>query len=1230
MTAPLDHLVYTGPGAAATGSTNYPGGVITPSYQWAWADVRDYNANITYGDNSTYFNNAILSLSQAGGGTLICPPGTWKITNAVQLKNNVTILAYQAHWQWLGGAGTPAVTSDPVNPLVGAAVYGLSVDVSATGSNGFLLYSPQRCRFADLYILAQTGGIGFSVYANCTAASGLPYGTHATRSTYRSIHSNGAGIGFYFQGPSATQRFTDNELANLTVTNLTSSSNAVGYYFANWCDDVHGDALSVGLATNYAYGFVFGVSDTVDSYVHDIQIDGAQVSHQAGVIGCVPAYFRYNAANVAIRGLHTDPHPWDAGLYQDGGAISFALECVAENPPTTFNKGPVVETFTATNGRKIAANSYTALEIQRTSDGQDVFNVGTTGRAIQGPNGAQISLYSGNYANQMVTLQGTDGQGIFQGQVSIAAGQPLVLYNDAARATSPAAFIGRFPGSPTFGETLYLGGAMDYNNYNLLRDTGGNLYVNSATNTNIYLRQGNSDRVTINPPGTAYGLVVSGTATDTRALVVKDASNAELFAVDTSSAHSIYVMNAAQMNFYNDASTTRVVQIGPLPGATNYGSIALGIPGFNVNSFTIAGDPTGNTLLQFMRGQTLLFRAAGGGPATVNRAYIQDDTSSYNLVIAASTADTHALSVADHSGAAIFNVDAPDKVIQVVNATNLVFYSDSYTTLTAQITGATGMIDTWGGLNVQGGKDLTMYGGGNLVIYNTGHFNTTGPIAMLDGQYLHFYKDEWVTQTAQIDANTGSIWASGTWTVNGGLMQFLYGAQAQWYSDGGSTLTAQVNGSDGTILTHGGLTVSSNSSAFGITNAAGTTFLSVNPAVPEVSIPNAATLSLYSDNYVTRTAQIRGSDGTALLRNLSIWDSAGTIDSWLGPVPGLAGWQGLALGTGSFDTNNFTLTGGAGGTVLKTPAGQYLAFKEGANVQRVAIGPSTGDTNLVVQGLATDNHAFVVTDSAGNHVLNITTAPTPPAIHLNMGVDLLFYSGGYTGSTMSIQAGTGLITTTGASGGFQAQTDSLSIFGLKRASGTVVLSVNPTSPELSIVNGTAINFFSDNYATLTAQIRSSDGVIQTWGGLQVNAGLSTFLTGVRLINGAPITLYAGNFTTQTITLDGATGNVTITGDFIYNRRFGAVANGGAIGNNAVVSATADLVNCWPSADVTGFGIASGIANNQAVTIMNSGTGSMTPGPVATSKIQGAAAIPAKTCRQYRYVGGAPDCWYPVV
>jgi len=122
--------------------------------------------------------------------------------------------------------------------------------------------------------------------------------------------------------------------------------------------------------------------------------------------------------------------------------------------------------------------------------GAHVFNVDTSASTVKLLSGTSLSLYSDNYATVKALIQGADGQGIFQGQISIASGQPLVFYADAARATQTAA-IGTPTSLPGF-TGISLGAGLNATGYAMAQaNSGGDLYINAPAASTIHFRIAN-------------------------------------------------------------------------------------------------------------------------------------------------------------------------------------------------------------------------------------------------------------------------------------------------------------------------------------------------------------------------------------------------------------------------------------------------------------------------------------------------------------------------------------------------------------------------------------------------------------------------------------------------------------------------------------------------------------------------------------------------------------------
>jgi Pectate lyase superfamily protein len=177
---------------------------------------------------------AIVAVNVAGGGELLIPEGTYKVTSSITLYPNVTIFGYAATLAWSGSAA-PVLTSSTSTILSGAGIFGLTIDGSTTATKLLELYSAYRCSFRDLNLQSvNTTNFALDLLVNTSGATNPDSNRNLVFCEFSNILQSGTcGTALRMQGNATTPTVvTLNTFVNFNARGCVVR----GIDFNSWCD----------------------------------------------------------------------------------------------------------------------------------------------------------------------------------------------------------------------------------------------------------------------------------------------------------------------------------------------------------------------------------------------------------------------------------------------------------------------------------------------------------------------------------------------------------------------------------------------------------------------------------------------------------------------------------------------------------------------------------------------------------------------------------------------------------------------------------------------------------------------------------------------------------------------------------------------------------------------------------------------------------------------------------
>lgn len=311
-------------------------------------------------DATTCLNNAVTAAQNVpGGGVLVVPPGTYKVTGTVAITAPVTVYAYGATIKWGGSApavcctpimkiGNPAATTFP--QVVGMTLKGLTVDGDYTSNlYGMMWDTVRQGSFDDLTVNNIAGTVAgasgpFAYYQTAT-------GSHAFNTSvnvFKNLHALNVWQGLGLAGPASETGSTDNAFVglhffNVTATGIDLISNSDTNYF-----------YEAEVFSNISVGSFIGVKfndgpnpTTQDNDIHEEQFDGLTVvggnpgSATTGIQINYAYNLRINGYRVSTAGATLTPYAVSGPAY----AVSYYIQNLTA--PLVTQHGTPAPTVTA-------------------------------------------------------------------------------------------------------------------------------------------------------------------------------------------------------------------------------------------------------------------------------------------------------------------------------------------------------------------------------------------------------------------------------------------------------------------------------------------------------------------------------------------------------------------------------------------------------------------------------------------------------------------------------------------------------------------------------------------------------------------------------------------------------------------------------------------------------------------------------------------------------------------
>jgi hypothetical protein len=185
-------------------------------------------------DDTAAIQAAIVAVNAAGGGELLIPEGTYKVTSSITIYPNVTIFGYAATLAWAGSAA-PVLTSSTSTILSGAGIFGLTIDGSTTATKLLELYSAYRCSFRDLNLQSvNTTNFALDLLVNTSGATNPDSNRNLVFCEFSNILQSGTcGTALRMKGNATTPTVVTLN----TFINFNSRGCVVrGIDFDSWCD----------------------------------------------------------------------------------------------------------------------------------------------------------------------------------------------------------------------------------------------------------------------------------------------------------------------------------------------------------------------------------------------------------------------------------------------------------------------------------------------------------------------------------------------------------------------------------------------------------------------------------------------------------------------------------------------------------------------------------------------------------------------------------------------------------------------------------------------------------------------------------------------------------------------------------------------------------------------------------------------------------------------------------